>query len=456
MKTSSHSLAAYSFWTALGILALIGLLTFQSLRSFEDASRLRIHTYDVLVSINELLLSIVNAETGQRGYLITGDKEYLDIYSASLLKIRQRYEALQQLTVDNPRQQERLARMGPLLEEKLSGLKQRIQLRETHGIDAAARAIITSKDKPVMDTLRSIAHDMVLEEQNLLKKREASVALRYGKAEFTLLFGAVSCAGLLFIAFGMLRREIEVRQSAEVHVQRLNGELEKNLRDLRALNKDLDAFNYSVSHDLRTPLRALDGYSRELQLNLGDRLDPASRNDLTRIRAAATRMGQLIDDLLNLSRLTRAEIRKEDVNLTVLAEGVIQELQSAHPGRRVDISLAPDIRVHGDRKLLTIVLTNLLSNAWKFTENRPLARIEMGVHDQNGTRTVFVKDNGAGFDMAYAGKLFGPFQRLHNADEFPGNGIGLSTVQRIIHRHGGTLRAEGKVDEGASFYFSIP
>jgi signal transduction histidine kinase len=452
----AFSAANYSYGVALTILLFIGFLTYQSLRDFEDASGWRIHTYDVLVSINELLLNIVNAESAQRGYLITGEKKFLQTYSESLATIHHRQADLQTLTQDNRPQQERLIRLRALIERKLNGLNQRIKLRESKGLDAVAFAIVTGIDRPVMDNIRSIGNDMIREEQNLLKIRETYSARRFTNTKVILIFGSLASLGLLRIAFGMLRREIAVRREAEDRVQGLNAKLEENVLHLQALNKDLDAFNYSVTHDLRTPLRAVDGYSRELLLNLGDRLDQNSRSDLSRIRAAATRMGQLIDDLLNLSRLTRAEMEIGDVNLSTLATDIIRECRRTNPQRQVEISVPSDIHVQGDPKLLRIVLENLISNAWKFTEMRPQAKIEMGVLDQNGKRVVYVKDNGAGFDMAYVGKLFGPFQRLHNADEFPGTGIGLSTAHRIIQRHGGTIWAEGKVNEGAAIYFSLP
>jgi light-regulated signal transduction histidine kinase (bacteriophytochrome) len=218
----------------------------------------------------------------------------------------------------------------------------------------------------------------------------------------------------------------------------------------------MEAFSYSVSHDLRTPLRALAGYSKELLHHLGDQLDEQDRHDLNRIRAASVRMGELIDDLLDLSRITRMEMIKEDVNLSDLAEKIVQEFRNDRPERKWEFVSAPGLIVKGDPKLVRVALENLLGNAWKFTEKRPVAKIELGATTHEGQNAYFVRDNGAGFDMAYAGKLFGAFQRLHDADEFPGTGIGLATVQRIIRRHGGMIWAEAKVDDGATFYFTLP
>jgi len=241
--------------------------------------------------------------------------------------------------------------------------------------------------------------------------------------------------------------------------RRMKAELEQRVvertAELEVANKELEAFSYSVSHDLRAPLRAIDGFSQALLEDYPDQLDETGRQYLARVRAGTQRMAGLIDDMLQLSRVARAEMRREAVDLSALAESVIRDLQRAEPARRVEVAIRPDLRAEGDTKLLRIALVNLLSNAWKFTGPRSAARIELGL--QNGSeRAFFVRDNGVGFDMAYEGKLFGAFQRLHDAHEFPGTGIGLATVQRVVHKHGGRIWAEGAVDRGATFYFTLP
>jgi signal transduction histidine kinase len=226
-------------------------------------------------------------------------------------------------------------------------------------------------------------------------------------------------------------------------------------KQLKAVNKELEAFSYSVSHDLRAPLRHMDGFSHELLEGYADKLNDHGKDCLLRIRAAAQRMGELIDDLLRLSSVTRTEMRHERVSLSDLAREVANELQKTRPERRVEFLITPGLVVEGDAQLLRVALENLLGNAWKFTEKRPLAQIEFGRIQHEGREAYFVLDNGAGFDMAYVGKLFAPFQRLHKAEEFLGTGIGLATVQRIIHRHGGRIWAEGAIEKGATIYFTI-
>lgn len=218
---------------------------------------------------------------------------------------------------------------------------------------------------------------------------------------------------------------------------------------------ELEAFTYAVSHDLRAPLRSMDGFSQALLEDYGDRLDTSGKDALQRVRAASQRMAQLIDDLLALSRVTRSELRRERVDLSALAREIAVELQAAEPGRQVDLVIAPGVVTTGDPGLLRVGLANLLGNAWKFTATHPRATIEFGVTTHAGQVVYFVRDDGVGFDMAYADKLFGAFQRLHRATEFRGSGVGLATVQRIIHRHGGRVWAEGAVERGATFYFTL-
>jgi light-regulated signal transduction histidine kinase (bacteriophytochrome) len=235
----------------------------------------------------------------------------------------------------------------------------------------------------------------------------------------------------------------------------LEQRVEERTAQLAAANKELEAFSYSVSHDLRAPLRSIDGFSLALLEDYADRLDDEGKNHLQRIRAATQRMGMLIDDLLNLSRMTRAEIRKEIVNVSTLAHSIVASLREAQPERQVDFRIEDHVEASADPHLLRVVLENLLGNATKFTSKRASARVEFGKTHQNGSSAYFVRDNGAGFDPAYASRLFGAFQRLHGTAEFPGTGIGLATVQRIIHRHGGKIWAEGALEKGATFYFTL-
>jgi len=250
--------------------------------------------------------------------------------------------------------------------------------------------------------------------------------------------------------------DLERRVEERTHeLQERNDALRRNAAELLAANTELDAFAYSVSHDLRAPLRSIDGFSQILLEDYAGTLDAAGRESLQRVRAASQRMGTLIDDLLKLARVTRVEIRTEDVDLSSMAREIAAELQRATPERLVEFAIAPGLRTRGDARLLRVALDNLLRNSWKYTAKQPEPRIEFQSVDANGGQAFMVRDNGAGFDMQYADKLFGVFQRLHSPAEFEGTGVGLATVRRIITRHGGRIWAEAVVDRGATFYFIL-
>jgi signal transduction histidine kinase len=245
---------------------------------------------------------------------------------------------------------------------------------------------------------------------------------------------------------------------SRVRAERISEDLEEANQELEGANKELEAFSYSVSHDLRAPLRTIDGFSQILLEDHADKLDQEGEDYLGRVRAASQHMDNLIDDLLDLSRVSRGPLRRETVDLSALATGIIDELRRSEPGREVEFVTEEGILAYADASLLTVALENLLSNAWKFTSKKSKATIEFGRLPQEGgepTQTYFVKDDGVGFEEAYADKLFGAFQRLHPAQEFEGTGIGLATVARIVRRHGGRVWARGEVGEGATFFFTL-
>ncbi|MGA6970147.1 MAG: PAS domain S-box protein [Candidatus Binatus sp.] len=255
--------------------------------------------------------------------------------------------------------------------------------------------------------------------------------------------------------FSKVTRDITERKKAGEDVRVLNESAIRRGAQLEVVNRELEAFSYSVSHDLRAPLRSIDGFSSALMEDYGDKLDELAKSHLLRIRAATQRMAQLIDDLLKLAFVTRSEMHMWKVDLSELANVILGEFQRAEPNRQIEFVVQEHVISQGDPLLLRSVLENLLGNAWKFTSKTPQAKIEFATEDHGGETVFFVRDNGAGFDMTYAGKLFGPFQRLHVTSDFPGTGVGLATVKRIVHRHGGRVAAEGAVGKGATFSFTL-
>lgn len=259
----------------------------------------------------------------------------------------------------------------------------------------------------------------------------------------------------VMVACHDLVRQRAVEDELREHRDHLEELVSERTRELEIANKELESFAYSVSHDLRAPLRAIDGFSQALQEDYESGLDETAKSHLGRVRAASQRMGELIDDILNLSRVTRSEMGSSTVDLSRIAAAVVSRLRDLEPERDVEIRIEEGVQASGDKVLLGVVLDNLIGNAWKYSAGEPGARIEFGVIEQSGRQTFFVRDNGVGFDMRYANKLFGIFQRLHRAEEFEGTGVGLATVQRVIQRHQGCVWAEASPGEGACFYFTI-
>ena len=263
----------------------------------------------------------------------------------------------------------------------------------------------------------------------------------------------------IFQGYRGISKDITERKKTERQIARMNDELENKVVErtkmLQIANKELEAFSYSVSHDLRAPLRSIDGFSQALIEDYGDALDSTATNYLSRVRSAAQRMSTLIDDMIKLAKVSRTELSKKRINLSDIARNIAKNLSELEPGRDAEFVIQPNLNVLGDENLMKVVLQNLLENAWKFTSKEESTRIEVGSKSMGNDIVYYVCDNGAGFDMNYAKKLFTPFQRLHKETDFPGTGIGLSTVQRIIHRHLGKIWAEGTPGEGAEFYFTL-
>jgi signal transduction histidine kinase len=433
----------------------VGISAFLSIAQFSRDSAWSEHSRQVLLRIDDLESNLSDAETQARGFVISGEDQYLPPFQTAEGVVRRTFEALREETKDNANQQARLNDLRPLIDARLTNLRSTIRLRRERGFYEAGHTQLAREGKQIMDSFERVLHQMRDDEESLQKTRSASLASST-RATFAVIIGGCVLAFVLVGFVGaIIRRDMGARARAEQHVRELNRHLDRHAAQLEAANKELEAFSYAVSHDLRSPLRSIDGFTKAIIEDYGEKLDRDGHEHLRRVCGAADRMGRLIDDMLNLSRVTRGEMRHERLNLSEVARGVMEELKSAQPERTAEVAIADHMMVEGDPRLLRVVLDNLIGNAWKFTSKTPQARIEMGSVVRDGQRAYYVRDNGAGFDMAFAHKLFGAFQRLHAMEEFSGTGIGLATVQRIARRHGGKVWAEGEVGRGATFYFTL-
>jgi signal transduction histidine kinase len=445
----------FGFGAALFMALAVGVSAFLTIAQFSRDTLWCEHTRDVLMRIADLQSNLSNAEKDARGFVISGEESYLLPYRDAAGFVRTSLGTLRTRTADNPTQQRFLDRLAPLVERRLGNLQSTVDVRREHGFDADRHTVLAREGKLLMDDVQRVLQDMRGQEEALLGARLAALASSTRRT-FAVIVGGC-CLAFVLVAFAgvVIRRDMIARARAERHARELNLHLDRHAVQLEAANKELEAFSYSVSHDLRAPLRSIDGFSKAILEDYGDRLDADGHDHLRRVCAAADRMGRLIDDMLNLSRVTRAELRHERLDLTELARAVIAELRSAQPDRNPAVVIADGMEADGDPRLLRILLDNLIGNAWKFTSKKPDARIEVGTLSRDGRPAFYVRDDGAGFDMAFAHKLFGAFQRLHAMEEFGGTGVGLATVQRIAHRHGGRVWAEGEVGRGATFYFTL-
>jgi len=571
------------FGVALAILAIVEFISYRSTNQLVETSRQVTHTQQVMEALENILVTMDDAETGQRGYLLTGKEPYLEPYEAAVSRLSSVLATLDKLTANDPAQQHDITLLSRLIKQKQDELATTIALRKASKIADASQLVLAGRGKKAMDAVRALIARMKDRERNLMASRnaqwEASArrttlvvvfgvavafiflltailalnseaserlrveqALRQSEARIRLLVESARDYAILMLdpdgrvaswspsaerikgykaeeiigqdwsrffpsedvqagkpkrelekalaegraedegwrvrkdgsrfwanvvvtavrdeqgklqGFSKVTRDVTERKQAQEEIEKLNQNLKHRASDLEAANKELEAFTYSVSHDLRAPLRHIDGFSQLLVEEYGPQLPEEVRRYLSRIQGGARQMGQLVDDLLNLARLGRKEIKLQVTGLDSVVEQVVSELKAESGERTIDWKIASLPFVECDPALLKQVFANLLSNAVKYTRPRHPAVIEVGSMNGNGQPAIFVRDNGVGFSMKYADKLFGVFQRLHRSEDFEGTGVGLATVQRIVHKHGGRVWAEAELDKGATFYFTL-
>ena len=460
-------------------------VAFRSVSVLLDNEQWVQHTLQVINQVELIMSAAKDAETGSRGFLITGEDSYLAPYKEALNEIPKDLNTFQTLTSDNPSQQARIVEMRAVLEQRLGLLAVGIERRrEGNSEDELRLMVLTGTGKAEMDHVRRIADEMEAEEQGLLTLREA--AARHSSLQARATIGLASGLDLLLLVMifrhlgrerslrletervaGELAASREVVEAKSTELVVLNRELEERVRlrtaELETTNRELEAFSYSVSHDLRAPLRTIDGFSLALEEDYTDAVDATGKDYIRRVRAGVQRMGQLIDALLQLSRITRADLVREEFDMAELARSVVADLQigtsKAGSGEMgvlatsVNFVITDGPIANGDPKLIRVALENLLGNAVKFSSKVAEPVVQFGWDD--AASAWFVRDNGAGFDMFYADRLFTAFNRLHGDKDFKGSGIGLATVARVVGRHHGKIWADSVVGSGATFWFTL-
>jgi signal transduction histidine kinase len=435
------------------LLILFVASTALSVRAYVLSDRAGSTTASVTGASNDLLIELLNAETGQRGYLLTSNPVYLQPYDTALSAVPADQQRLASQVSAIPGSGQYVAELKSLVATKMALIATTINLARAGDHAGALRIVNTNEGQQVMDDARGVIADLQRTATAAGASRRSD--LRTQLVAFAVLAAILAVTDLLAGSF--LRRRLRL---AGEEILSLNANLEQQVQNrtihLERANKNLEAFTYSIAHDLRTPLRGISGFAEALTEDYGDRLDETGREYAGRVQAGCVRMATVLDDLLDLSQVTQVKMNLQDVDLSAEVTDICDRLRAGNPGRQVRVAVQEGVRVTADRALIRSALDNLLENAWKFTARRDGAAIEFATAPVGDAPTCcYVRDNGAGFDPAYVGKLFQPFQRLHAAGEFPGAGIGLAIVRRIIERHGGRTWAESTVDGGATIYFTL-
>ncbi len=439
----------FGFSAALLLLLFVSVLAVGSIYSLHQNSQWVEHSHEVIISIEEVISLMKDAETAARGFVFTENESFLVPYFNCINNIDAALEKVNTLTKDNTEQQKRMPELIKLCNDRLEVIKTILMHYRNNEKDKVAQIIKEGNGKRLMDRIRYKISEMKAHEKLILANRRKETRISQGLTYVIIGLGNLVALLIAVAAIMNINKELGQRVIAAELLQ------EKQL-NLEQANQELEAFSYTISHDLRSPLRAIDGFSRILQEDYNHKLDSEGQRILNVIKINATKMGKLIDDLLDFSRLNKKIPTQSNIDMQALVMEVLEEVKQSNPQMKPEIIIKPLVNALGDSALLHQVWVNLISNAFKYSSKKTPAQIEIGFVKELDKSYYYVKDNGSGFDAQYKDKLFGIFQRLHNTKDFDGNGVGLAIVQRIVQRHGGYVDAEGKLNEGAVFKFSIP
>jgi signal transduction histidine kinase len=437
------------FIITLLVISGLSVYAFVSIRKLIDASIIQSRSLLIATNAERVLATAVDLETGQRGYVITGDSSYLEPYDKALHSIGADIETLRQVTDGFPEKRADVDELETLVKQKMQIVKGTVEAR-VRGFETARDRLLKGDGKRVMDQIRIVIRKIKTTEIDIYGVEAASSEVRLGSIQYIFTGTLLVPAVIVVILFYSINANLTEREQASKQLQRASA-------DLTQLNKELESFTYSVSHDLRAPLRSVNGYANVLLEDYGHVLDDDGRRTIGIIARNGKRMGELIDDLLNFSQLGRKELSRVPLSMNDMVLAVIAEIRETHQyntGIKIDVRNLPNATA--DASMIHQVWYNLISNGLKYSGRTGNPAVEIGSFLRDKDVCYYVKDNGVGFNMAYVNKLFGIFQRLHKQDEFEGTGVGLALIKRIIDRHNGSVWAEGVLGQGATFYFSLP
>jgi signal transduction histidine kinase len=457
-----------SFWKEglpiLGIvlgfigISILAFASYSRISEFQDHTDWVNHSHQVRFELEQTIFLISAAHAATRGYAIAGDEDFLAAYESARRELPEKISELALLVADNPAQAQNISMLKFDVDHFMALQEHTISLRHNSNTTAPALTYFAEGNGQVstLDSMRGLVTQMQDLETELMTQREQRITLDTRHTKSLLIFGTAAVYLVFGLTFLILAREVRHRKEADKALIDANNRLQLHTDQLEQANKELEGFSYSISHDLRIPLRAVAGYATILSEDYEEKLDSNGKRLLGVIRENSKRMGVLIDDLLAFSKSGRQALSLVDIDMRALVENTLVEIPQREGSNSTQMIVEELPHAHGDRALLKQVWMNLLSNAVKYSSKTEAANIRVSGTRNEGEVVYAVSDNGVGFDMQYYNKLFGVFQRLHSIDEFPGTGVGLAIVQRIVLRHGGRVWADGTINQGATFYFALP